>query len=499
MVSKSPRPEEPPTTSLKYLDPSVQHVFISPSKKINEGEDVSFFLTSKAYKKIMTFLLQLNGAMYPRQSRGEGSKPTIHTWELGSPAVEFSRTVISLRKLVARLNAVIDEAPPETGPRRFGNMSFRKWYEIVESRIGEYLTEFLPAQVLLFGHGSGRDIAAKDELGTYLLGSFGSAQRLDYGSGHELSFLAFLGAIWMLGGFEKAEPGVEERGIVLGVIEPYLQLIRRLIKVYNLEPAGSHGVWGLDDHSFIPYIFGSAQFAPAISSLEQIPAEGSLPDAPDPAGVAKVNIVEAERNRNMYFGAVGFIYDVKKGPFWEHSPILYDISGVRAGWAKINKGMIKMYNAEVLSKFPVVQHFPFGSLFPWERDPSAESPVTSIHTSSQPSKTSFNAGGMGKPSTRGHPQEGTKAPWASNIAAPPPASLGTAAPWARPSESLRAAPSAGQLPITRAPWGDPQPIAPFVEASSTRSPTTRNINSNLPPRLPNPLKAAESESQTKQN
>jgi serine/threonine-protein phosphatase 2A activator len=39
----------------------------------------------------------------------------------------------------------------------------------------------------------------------------------------------------------------------------------------------------------------------------------------------------------MYFSAIGFIYDVKKGPFWEHSPMLYDISGIRAGWGKINK------------------------------------------------------------------------------------------------------------------------------------------------------------------
>ena len=59
--------------------------------------------------------------------------------------------------------------------------------------------------------------------------------------------------------------------------------------------------------------------------------------APDPSDVAKPAVVARERARNMYFAAIGFIYDVKKGPFWEHSPILFDISGIRAGWAKINK------------------------------------------------------------------------------------------------------------------------------------------------------------------
>ncbi len=110
-----------------------------------------------------------------------------------------------------------------------------------------------------------------------------------------------------------------------------------MITTYTLEPAGSHGVWGLDDHSFLPYIFGSAQLSPAISDIEHIPAEGSLVDTPDPADVVKPAVVDRERKRNMYFSAVGFIYDVKKGPFWEHSPILYDISGVKKGWAKINK------------------------------------------------------------------------------------------------------------------------------------------------------------------
>jgi serine/threonine-protein phosphatase 2A activator len=110
-----------------------------------------------------------------------------------------------------------------------------------------------------------------------------------------------------------------------------------LIKTYTLEPAGSHGVWGLDDHSFIPYIFGSAQYSPAITESDQTPVEGSLPDAPPPGGVAKATVVERERKTNMYFSAIGFIYDVKKGPFWEHSPMLYDISGIQTGWGKVNK------------------------------------------------------------------------------------------------------------------------------------------------------------------
>lgn len=473
-----------PHQPLDILDRKLEHNFALPVKRIHDGDDVSFFLATKAYNDIMTFLFQLNASMFPRKvvKEGESRSYSVKAWELEDSDVPLSSIVQKLRQLLDRLGSFIDEAPPDTGPRRFGNISFRKWYDIVKDRLPSLMDEYLPPEVLTLGEHTNQGALAKDELQAYLLGSFGSSQRLDYGTGHELSFLAFLGCLWKLGAFPIAEPGVEERAIVLGIIEPYLQLIRRLILTYTLEPAGSHGVWGLDDHSFLPYIFGSAQLSPAISTPADVAAEGSLPDAPNPPDVAKAAVVGRERKKNMYFSAVGFIYDVKRGPFWEHSPILFDISGVKAGWAKINKGMLKMYNAEVLSKFPVVQHFPFGSLFCWEKDPAAVPVIASIYTSSQPSIS------IPPPQSRSVPlrdlmQEGTRAPWSNGSGKM--ASLGgTAAPWAsrQPTRGPVPVPSDHNQP-TRAPWAASTAVSQPSSGSATAAPRTkpeRSENSSTP-------------------
>ena len=101
--------------------------------------------------------------------------------------------------------------------------------------------------------------------------------------------------------------------------------------------------------------------------------------------------------------------------------------------------MIKMYNAEVLSKFPVVQHFPFGSLFSWEQDPNARAATASVHTASQPTGRSTPSGtGV----TRLPAQESTMAPWANSKVSVVPS---TAAPWAK-TPTIQTS--------TRTPWAD---------------------------------------------
>ena len=91
-----------------------------------------------------------------------------------------------------------------------------------------------------------------------------------------------------------------------------------------------------------------------------------------------------------------------------------------------------MYNAEVLSKFPVVQHFPFGSLFSWNRDPSAEPPPLSVNSRNHSTDNSSGSLATNRPSVQSAVEADAPASRVGTAAAHPPDSSGnTQVPWAK--------------------------------------------------------------------
>ncbi|KAK9452984.1 Phosphotyrosyl phosphatase activator [Dipodascopsis uninucleata] len=363
-------------------------------KKIQTSEDLESFRQTIAYDRLQ-FLINVTlsrlvmGIKTPSSMEG------------------LSHGISGIVKILERMTEKVESIQPAEGPRRFGNVAFRQWFEEVQHEVCPMIDELLK--------DSKCPVEAAVELHGYLLGSLGSYERLDYGTGHELSFLAFFGGLYFLGALNDQSSSREDKGLtgkeVLYIFKRYFNVIRKVIKKYTLEPAGSHGVWGLDDHFHLAYLIGAAQLrgieeaneglgSAEISSTAPMPppdisgkssismtmapgatippingshkkkkkeSEVTYYGMPRPSAVLNRAIVDDLKDENEYFAAIAFIYDVKRGPFFEHSPILYDITGVPS-WCKVHTGLIKMYNAEVLGKFPVVQHFGFGlGLFPWKR------------------------------------------------------------------------------------------------------------------------------------
>lgn len=291
-----------------------------PSKKVHKPEDLQKWLNSQAYHDYLAFIHLINDAV-------QGKSVTDD--------VPISENAKKLLDILDTLDKWVDEIPPQDDPKqRFGNKSFTTWQGKLVKESVSLVEDLLTDEFKEYAK----------ELSAYLNGSFGNPTRIDYGTGHEARFATFLCALM------KVRVLCKEDALAIGfrLFTRYLDLARKIQKTYRLEPAGSQGVWGLDDYQFLPFIWGSAQFMgdnPIISPGEFV----------EPMYANKYH------KEYMFLACIKYINEVKSGPFAEHSNALWNISDVRE-WSKVNAGLIKMYKADVLQKFPVIQHYLFGKV-----------------------------------------------------------------------------------------------------------------------------------------
>jgi serine/threonine-protein phosphatase 2A activator len=302
-----------------------------PKRRILSAEDIDFWLKCDGYKDYLNFIKQLN----------EFAKG-VHNKALNSRNSITNELLINIVLMLDSLSSLVDEIKPfdDDKNQRFGNKAFRVWFNQMTTKVDSDLNQLFDSSDVM-------------ELKPYLMDSFGNEQRIDYGTGHEMCFIIFLMGLYKLRLINTSDEALNKEVLrnlshqlltIFNVI--YLPLVRKIQLRYRLEPAGSHGAFSLDDFQFLPFYFGSSQLV-------------GHPDI-EPQSFPDPEVAKKYKDEYMFYSAINFIHEVKRGPFAEHSNQLWNISGVD-DWAKINRGLLNMYIKEYLPKFPIVQHLVFGN------------------------------------------------------------------------------------------------------------------------------------------
>ncbi|BGP49718.1 Serine/threonine-protein phosphatase 2A activator 1 [Rhodotorula kratochvilovae] len=289
-------PDLPPLTALPKEAPE-------PVRKIYAAPDLEEWIQSKAYDDIERFIQRLRTA-----STGPISEPLSQPLQL-------------LLNFLAEATAWINEPDPSTTSRK-NREAFQAWLDKVDEN-----TAVLHRDLVDEAHA-----VALPEMRIHLLAAFGSAQRLDYGTGHELSFLAYLLVLRLVGILTPEDELAVARRIFAG----YLDLVGKVQRGFKLEPAGKLGVWGVDEHQHLVYHWGASQ-----ARIHPSKRPLSLLSPPN-----------ASPHRIAYLFLTTLLH-LNRDP-WSAPPSPEE-----------EAGLLRLYRAEVLQRLPVVQHFRFGAILRW--------------------------------------------------------------------------------------------------------------------------------------
>jgi hypothetical protein len=392
-----------------------------PKRFIYNDTDLGKFLESPIKRELLTLISAMG--------RSCANPKCVNSYDPLAPLNGLSPSMAALHGSLSEMQEWSADFPPVKGDVRFGNPAFRSWHKRLVQRSVSIVSTILlvkkkypesteySEEILLSASEEGRlavgestiieslssekDRAVARELCSYLQSSFGHEVRLDYGTGHESSFQVFLFTLCKLGcfGSSQNEPPAASRlkAVTLSIWSAYLSITRVLQTEYMLEPAGSHGVWGLDDYHCLPFYFGACQ----------LQADG---DGSTPGSIHEKEELSQGSEAFLYYGCISYIQSLKKGvPFFESSPMLNDISRLPS-WQKVASGLLKLYEGEVLKKRQVVQHFMFGEIFKADWIPSEipkEAPTEAFRPQLHTESTEWAAGEPGRMD-----MAPTKAPWA---------------------------------------------------------------------------------------
>ena len=142
-------------------------------------QDVGRFESSEVYGKLTQLVEGMQAAAVGKRLSDECAVSPLVGRALG---------------MLEAMGGWVDEIPPLDQPMRYGNKAYRLWHDRLQADGPALVLALLPPEL----H------PAATELHVYLAGCFGDPTRIDYGTGHETCFLAFM--LCLAGAFHRVRP-----------------------------------------------------------------------------------------------------------------------------------------------------------------------------------------------------------------------------------------------------------------------------------------------------